>query len=157
MDTLVANLQRDYPQLSLRTESSFYWSATTEQIFYDVRDQTIFGKWSLLHEVGHALLSHNHFQLDLQLLQYELAAWEYAKTLGQRYELAAQEDYIQDCLDSYRDWLHKRATCPTCGTTSIQSDVSPQKYYCFNCHRQWQVGSSRLCRIYRRRISPIKT
>jgi hypothetical protein len=78
----------------------------------------------------------------------EVAAWEYAKELAKRYGVSIDEDHVQDCLDSYRDWLYKRSICPACGTKSIQQDQELQ-YQCFNCRSMWGVAASRFCRPYR--------
>lgn len=58
------------------------------------------------------------------------------------------EDHIQDCLDSYRDWLHKRSLCPDCRLSSIQ--INERTYACIFCHKQWHVTAERFCRPYRR-------
>lgn len=64
--------------------------------------------------------------------------------------LPISEDHIQDCLDSYRDWLHKRSLCPDCRLSSIQTDA--HTYTCVFCHKKWRVTAERFCRPYRRKL-----
>ncbi|MBP9853080.1 hypothetical protein KBC77_03790 [Candidatus Saccharibacteria bacterium] len=105
--------------------------------------------WTLLHETAHALLQHESFTSDIELLQMEVAAWHHARVLAGRFKITIDPDYIEDCLDSYRDWLHARATCPTCFERSLQTDT--HTYTCHNCSAKWHVTKSRLCRTYRRK------
>jgi len=147
MENLLEELQREYPALKFTKSRSFYWSPKTQEVFYAInRSDT--GLWAVLHETAHALLGHTRYSLDLELLQMEVAAWEYAKELAEKYKVAIDEDHVQDCLDSYRDWLYRRSICPSCGNKSIQHDHEP-RYQCFNCHTTWNVASSRFCRPYR--------
>lgn len=152
MENLLKKLQRDYPDISFKVANEFRWSPQNNQVSYDKagilkRDAA----WSLLHEVGHATLKHNTYQSDIELLQIEIAAWEQAKLIGKNYGYEIDLDHIEDCLDSYRDWLHKRSACPTCNNRSLQKDTG--HYHCFNCGATWTVSQSRLCRPYRRLAS----
>lgn len=104
--------------------------------------------WSLLHETGHALLDHTSYKADFELLRLEVEAWERAKLLAADLDVAIDEDHIQDCLDTYRDWLFKRSICPQCNTKCLQQGDFVH-YRCFNCHTVWRVSSSRFCRAYR--------
>jgi ribosomal protein S27AE len=147
MEKLIEQLLQDHPGLRFAEGRSFYWSPATQQVFYTMnRSQS--GLWAILHETAHALLEHTKYTLDFELLQMEVAAWEHAKKLAEKYELVIDEEHIQDCLDSYRDWLYKRSICPSCGNKSIQHDRE-LRYQCFNCHSTWNVASSRFCRPYR--------
>jgi hypothetical protein len=56
------------------------------------------------------------------------------------------EEHIQNCLDTYRDWLHKRSTCPRCDSHGLQTS---EQYKCYNCRAVWRVGNERFCRAYR--------
>jgi ribosomal protein S27AE len=146
MNPLLRKLTAAYPQLDFCLGERFYWSPKTKQIFYQDKSEEAY-HWKLLHEVGHALLGHSTYNSDIELLQLEVAAWEKAKQLTPEFATAINPDYIQDCLDTYRDWLHKRSTCPTCGTRSLQENS--ERYHCFNCQASWQVSPSRFCRTYR--------
>lgn len=104
-------------------------------------------EWALLHEVSHALLGHQTYHTDVELLQLEVAAWARAEQLAADFDIHIEADHIQDCLDTYRDWLHGRSICPTCTTRSLQQ--SDHHYRCHNCHTSWRVSASRFCRPYR--------
>ena len=113
------------------------------------------GVWALLHEIAHAQLEHKKYGTDFSLLKLETQAWSLAKQISIRYNVTIDEDYVQDCLDTYRDWLHKRAKCPTCGVVSLQrKDLI---YQCFNCSTNWQVPRSPLCQVSRRIVKTPKT
>jgi hypothetical protein len=148
MDTLLKKLQRDYPDLLFTAGKEFCWSPKTREIIY--RQESSVGRkqaWSLLHEVGHALLDHTTYHSDLELLQLETAAWQKASEVGKKYGYEVDEQHVQDCLDTYRDWLHQRSACPTCNNRSLQQE--DKQYQCFNCGTKWSVSQSRFCRPYR--------
>lgn len=148
MEVLLGRIAQDYPDLKFIESAHFSWHAGKKHVSYRrVGKNTERNMWALLHELGHALLDHADYRYDIELLQMEVAAWEKARELAEHYRLQIDEDYIQDCLDSYRDWLHLRATCPVCYSRSLQA--SPSHYSCCNCQTAWQVSRSRLCRPYR--------
>lgn len=149
MDTLVDTLRSDFPALTFQIGQRFLWSSKQQIITYkEGLDRSKTQVWSLLHEVGHGLLKHRDFGSDFELLQLEVAAWQKAKQLAKRYGYQIDEGHIEDCLDSYRDWLYARSTCPSCTSCSLQIDQ--RRYQCFNCNTVWRVSASRLCRPYRR-------
>lgn len=149
MRELLKNLRAAYPKLTFTAGEQFCWSPETHEIFYKRGARGEQARWSLLHETGHALLHHTTYQADVELLQLEIAAWQRAQQLAEALDTSISPDHIEDCLDTYRDWLHKRSICPTCDTKSLQQgDMS--HYRCFNCHTTWRVTSSRFCRAYRR-------
>ncbi len=150
MHQLLEKLAASYPELSFVAASSFYWCPETKEVYYDAfKEYQETSDWSLLHETSHALLGHTSYKADLELLQLEVSAWNHARTLAKQYGVAIDQDYIQDCLDTYRDWLYRRSLCPGCGAQCIQLDQSSY-YRCFNCHTRWHVSPSRFCRPYRR-------
>ncbi|HVX47796.1 MAG TPA: hypothetical protein VHA05_00345 [Candidatus Saccharimonadales bacterium] len=152
MDKLIASLESKFPDLAFTAGRQFSWSPETGEIFYRTGPENQKSLWSLLHETGHALLQHQSYQNDFELLQMELAAWQRAKQLGQEYGIVIDEDHIQDCLETYREWLYKRSICPNCGTKCLQQDGSA-RYGCHNCGTSWQVSNDRFARTYRRRAS----
>lgn len=147
MEQLLISLSRDFPHLAFVQSTTFSWSSKAQEVFYSIDASDTTAVWSLLHETGHALLQHSTYHLDFELLQIELEAWQKAKELAEKYGCKIDDDHMEDCLDSYRDWLHKRSVCPSCGTQSVQQN--PSEYRCFNCSGTWQVASSRFCRPYR--------
>lgn len=150
MDKLITELKSKFPSLSFTPGKQFCWSPETGEIFYKAGAKGQQATWSLLHETGHALLEHASYQADLELLRLEVAAWERARLLAQDLSLKIDEDHIQDCLDTYRNWLYKRSICPACTTKCLQQGDFVH-YRCFNCHTVWRVTDSRFCRAYRRR------
>lgn len=148
---LVDILQADYATVSFVDTGQFAWHAGNRHVSYKDTGADPRGCWALLHELGHALLEHTDYATDIELLQIEVAAWEQAHVLAKSYGIEIDEEYVQDALDSYRDWLHLRSTCPTCHVRSLQQTA--KTYACHNCGTQWHVTRSRLCRSYRRKRS----
>lgn len=149
MENLLQNLKSLLPDVTFEAGDNFFWSPEHSRITYkrdlSANDQYT---WSLLHEASHALLGHQVYKTDFELLLLEVAAWRKAKKLAEQFTINIDEDHIQDCLDTYRDWLHQRATCPRCSTVSLQAAV--KEYQCHNCGAFWRVSTSRFCRPYRR-------
>lgn len=148
MEKLIAKLRADFPALRFTPGQQFCWSPETSEIFYNAAADSQKSLWSLLHETGHALLEHQTYKADFELLRLEVAAWERARELASEVGITIDEDHIEDCLDTYRDWLYKRSICPSCTTKCLQQDDYTH-YRCFNCHTTWRVSSSRFCRAYR--------
>ena len=150
MRALVKKLEAAFPHLKFVAGESFYWAPETGEVYYDeAKAGKQSSKWSLLHEAAHGLLGHTTYKSDLELLQLEVAAWTHAGHLAQEFGIEVDDDYVQDCLDTYRDWLYRRSLCPGCGSQCLQNDAS-NFYKCFNCHATWHVSPSRFCRSYRR-------
>ncbi len=148
MQPLIETLQAQFPKLRFRAGSQFSWSPETDEVIYKDPARGRRATWSLLHETGHALLEHTTYKADFELLRLEIAAWEKARELATSLELTIDEDHIQDCLDTYRDWLYKRSICPTCSTKALQQGDFVH-YRCHNCHTTWRVTASRFARAYR--------
>lgn len=148
MEQLVKSLCASYPAIRFTSSSTFSWSPETQEVFYKAASSKDEHAWALLHETGHALLAHSSYEADIELLKLEVAAWEKAKELAKKFGLTIDENHMQDCLDTYRDWLYARSVCPTCSTKCLQQSNMVQ-YRCFNCHTTWRVSPSRFCRAYR--------
>jgi hypothetical protein len=154
MEKLIKKIKRDHPGLVFNNSGrSHCWSPDKGQIVYpgEEHDHSIEG---LLHELGHARLAHQGYISDLELLQKEVEAWQEAVCLAGLYGVDIDEEHMQDCLDTYRDWVHKRSICPSCQSTGLQQNEST--YVCLNCGHDWHVTSSRFCRPYRRSASKQK-
>jgi hypothetical protein len=152
---IIAVLETIVPTATFIAKDTFYWSPKHQIIAYNpsVLD-TEQGQWSLLHEAAHAKLGHMSYMTDFELLSLEVAAWKEAKVIGLRLDQLIDGDHIQDCLDTYRDWLHRRSTCPTCGSVGLQHSSSA--YRCHNCNTVWDVTNARFCRPYRRKVTATK-
>ena len=148
LNKLTNYLKANNYQLNFTPGKQFYWSPETKEIFYDQNYQDQKSDWSLLHETGHALLNHTIYKNDFHLLSLEVTAWEKAKDIAHDLKIIIDQNHIEDCLDTYRDWLAKRSTCPVCNIKSLQQ-TDFINYRCFNCHSIWKVTPSRFCRPYR--------
>ena len=148
MQKLLESLQLALPEQQFTAGKKFYWSPESGEVFYNVDGAGERDAWALLHETGHALLEHESYKTDIELLKMEIAAWEKAHELGTQFGIKIDENHVQDCLDTYRDWLHARALCPSCTTRCLQH-TSGHEYRCHNCHTSWKVTPSRFCRPYR--------
>lgn len=152
---VLAALRAQFPTVQFHAGTVFRWSPQAEQVEYvEKLLDTDRGRWALLHETSHAILCHTNYLSDFELLTMEVAAWEKAKTLATSLNMRIHESHIQDCLDTYRDWLHRRSTCPTCGSVSLQQNT--KTYHCHNCLATWHVTAERFCRPYRRIAISIK-
>lgn len=147
METLLKKISADFPKLKFIEGSRFKWSPDDQTITYVTDGTSKKAAWALFHELAHADLNHKTYAMDVELLLMEVAAWDKAKALASIYGHSIDEEHIQDCLDTYRDWLDQRSTCPACANNSLQQ--TPNEYGCFNCQAVWQVSSSRFCRPYR--------
>jgi hypothetical protein len=150
---LLLKLRADYPNIVFTEGDSFFWSPLTNTVTYSSHTSTQpkIAEWALLHEVSHAILRHDHYHSDFELVKLEVEAWTYAKKLAKSYNIFIDYEHIENCLDTYRDWLHKRSMCPSCKTISTQ--LSSNVYQCINCMMKWSVTNSRFCRPYRRSFS----
>lgn len=149
---LISQLALDYPEVSFANGAKDCWSPSAKLVVINEVEQLPNRAWSLLHELSHALLDHQSFKSDFELLKLEVQAWQKAKGIALAHGFDISEDHIQDCLDSYRDWLHKRSTCPDCQLRAAQN--GPSTYRCYNCGKLWKVSDSRLKRPYRISVKP---
>lgn len=139
----------DFPEITFLAGNDFHWSASENAIYHP----KIFDHDSLcqlLHEIGHAKLDHSNYQTDAELIDMERQAWDYAVDhLTERYglKLSVNDDIVQDSLDTYRDWLSARSTCPKCQAIGLGIDT--KNYKCLNCHQQWRVNEARICGLKR--------
>ena len=124
----------------------FSWDHTACAITYDPSEPEAAAY--LLHEAAHALLGHNTYRRDIELLDMERAAWQMAIEIAPTYDVAIDPDLTEDALDTYRDWLHARSLCPRCGATGIQTHHAAA-YQCLACHHTWKVNEARSCALRR--------
>jgi len=151
INSLVNKLEQDYPDLHFETELEFRWSPEKQTIFYDPSTSDTA---ALLHEVAHALLNHTGYTKDIHLIELERDAWEYAQNhLAPTYGISIDDPIIQNHLDTYRNWLHSRSTCPNCGSTGVQSK---QGYKCLACETLWKVNDARSCALRRYPVTKIR-
>lgn len=150
-NSLLKALRRDFPQFTFAETSTFQWSFATNTLSVDTTSSE-FAAFAL-HELGHALLDHQSYSRDIDLLKIERDAWNYAATrLALRYDVTIDEHTIQDNLDTYRDWLYARSLCPQCRMTGLQS--TPDAYTCFACGCKWKTNEARSCALRRYALTP---
>mgnify|MGYP004417316260 CR=1 FL=1 len=151
VSSLITQLTIDYPSISFQPAKEFRWSAEQQIIFID--PMVLHAEAFCLHELSHAILKHYRYNKDIDLVKLERDAWDYAqKTLSGKYNVTIPETVIQDNLDTYRDWLHARSSCPTCGASGVQSNRSD--YHCIACGQNWQVNEARICALRRYKKMP---
>lgn len=131
--------------LTLKKGELFSWNHTACAITYNPGAEN--AEAYLLHEFSHALLGHKEYAKDIELLKMERAAWDKAIEIAGTFNVNIDEDLIESALDTYRDWLHSRSTCPSCGATSIETDK--QQYECIACHTTWYANEARDCSLRR--------
>lgn len=128
MDTLLNQIKKDYPNLKFKTGKKFAFRPPNTVVIGKKEPNE---KLLLLHELGHATLGHKDYQTHIDRLKMESAAWEKAKELAPKYNIKYNEELAQNELDTYRDWLHQKSSCPICGLTRFQTPDS--KYHCPRC------------------------
>lgn len=147
-EDFITKLRADFPQFKFTPGQQDHWSPGRRTIFYNPHRSAEDTRCSLLHELAHGLLGHTDYGSDFELLKLEAEAWAKAAEIGLGYGVKISDDHIQNCLDTYRDWLHRRSTCPTCGMHVMQT--SNRAYKCFNCQTEWSVTNDRFARPYRK-------
>lgn len=153
-EKLLEQLIYDYPQLKFRAGRRFCWRSPRTVEFEQFCDslpnseklggnsehkkdsggpeiEQNYYNLQLLHEVGHGLLGHRDFKTDVERVKMECAAWEKARELAEKYGVEYDEGFVEDELDTYRDWLHQRSKCPKCGLTRYQDRSGC--YHCPQC------------------------
>lgn len=144
----IADIKHDFPDINLEQGDDFSWSPSRQTITHpELHSAQDFCQ--LLHEIGHAKLKHTKYSRDIELIDMERSAWEYAAKLAPRYNISLNmtDDIVQDTLDTYREWLHVRSVCPECGAVGLQS--STDRYSCIHCQSQWRVNEARTCQLRR--------
>ena len=147
--TLLEAIKDRFPTITFKTGEQFEWHPHEGVIIYD-HDDPLFGA-RLLHEVGHAKLKHDSYDRDVDLISMERDAWQVARVeLAPLFYINISGDVIHHDMDTYRDWLHERSTCPHCGSNGIQ--IKKRDYKCVTCLKSWRVNEARSCQLRRYRI-----
>ena len=141
-------LQSDFAEISFVRDKANLWSPQTREIYY----RQPLSKYSILHELGHALQGHTDYTLDIQLLKMEADAWRKAQQLATNYGLKIPAKYINDCMNTYKDWMLSRAKCPDCDLVGLQA-ANTLTYNCCNCSLSWSVPLETKCLVRRIRES----
>lgn len=139
---LLPKLSSAYPEIEFQAGNVSAWNPEQRTVYYAPDDG-----WQVLHELGHALLDHRNYTRDIELIGLERDAWQRARTVANQLDLTIPDEAIQTHLDTYRDWLHARSTCPDCQQTGLQTD--PKRYSCPHCQTTWRVNDARTCGLRR--------
>lgn len=149
---MLEQLKNSYPEINFLPGTTYSWNHATKTITYSKKGLGHKHYHSIVHELSHAILGHAHFKNDIDLLKMERDAWSLTKKLLRDFALKIDSEHIEDCLDTYRDWIYKRAKCPNCAHVGFQS--SKNAYSCVSCVLSWRLPESRLCMV-KRVLDPI--
>lgn len=143
--SILKQLKSSYPQFTFERGDKFQWSYAEKTIYYDslANNQAIL----LLHELSHALLGHSSYNRDIQLISMERQAWDHTTKLAPLYGVLIDDEIVQLNLDSYRNWLHTRSSCPKCSANGLQTDE--YIYKCPACNHMWRVNEAKTCALRR--------
>ncbi len=129
----------------------FSWQPKVKTITYNPNTASV--NELLLHECGHATLGHNDQPHGINLIDRERDAWDEAKRIATYTDTTIQDETVDEALDSYRDWLHARSLCPSCGATGVQNSQKPE-FSCLACGHIWRVNDGRMCALRRYPMEP---
>ena len=123
MRNLISKLTKAHPDLEIKAGDRFQFTPPAT-LFYaeqaDYSDEE--AKLLLLHELGHYLLGENDYRSDIELIEIEAKAWAEAKKLCAKYDVEYNEDFAEDRLDSYRNYLHETSLCKISQLSGYQDD-----------------------------------
>ena len=135
----IEDLRQEFGQFNFIPSNRFKWRYP-KSIYFEEKSAIPFEFFALqtLHELGHALSNHKDYKTDVRRLKMESEAWERARELikthenwTKTYDITYNEDFAEEQLDSYRDWLHQRSKCKICGLTRFQKKSG--KWLCPKC------------------------
>lgn len=148
--SLIDRLSERYPAFRFTAGDRFEWQPETSAILFDIDDPLFEAR--LLHELGHATLGHKTYDRDIDLIAMERDAWQVARMeLGPEFSVVIDGDTIHHDMDTYRDWLHARSTCPHCESTGIQ--IRKAEYQCVTCRKHWRVNEAKHCQLRRYKLT----
>ena len=142
--SLIKQLKSSYPQFKFEESDGYSWSPSQNTIFYVANK---LDPAFIVHELAHALLGHTSYNQDIELIPMERDAWGEATKLGLELGIKIPNETIESNLDSYRDWMHARSTCPDCEATGLQ--IKKHAYKCPACMKTWRVNDARVCGLKR--------
>lgn len=148
LTSLVAKLKTDYPDLLFVHSDKFLWSPADQSVHYYETVEAADAQ--LLHELSHGILRHSNYERDIELVIMEREAWAMAKEIAKKYAVQIDESLIEDHLDTYREWMHSRSLCPSCGATGVET--RKHLYHCVACRSDWKVNEARICGLKRYKV-----
>ena len=131
MDAIfLAKVRGNFPEVRFKAGNKFSFRPP-KTVFFDKNCDENFSSLLLLHELGHFLCGKFEFKTEIERLKIEVLAWEKAKKLAPLYGILIDEELIENELNSYRNWLHQKSRCPSCGLTRFQT--LDGVFYCPKC------------------------
>lgn len=127
---LITNIQDKYPELEFLAGDRFKFTPPNKIFYCDDQPPLL-----LLHELGHYTSKHYDYSGDIELVHIEALAWQEAKQHCASFGVEWDEDFAQDCLDSYRNWLYANSLCPICNLSGYQDNFGI--YHCPLCNKTW--------------------
>ncbi len=126
-------LQENYPNFVFKPGHKFLFRPKKTIYYIEANDNF---RLLLLHELAHALLEHFSFDRSLERLEIERDAWEKTQKLCVIYNIPFDEKLAESELNTYRDWVHQKTLCKTCGLTCLE--VSSESLYCPFCQKTYK-------------------
>ena len=127
--SLIAKIRADYPELNVTSGDRFKFTPPATLFYTDGHPL------ELLHELGHYLIGEQDYTSDIELIEIESRAWAKAHKLCGHYGVKWDEDFAENHLDSYRDWLHATSLCRSCNLAGYQDSTG--LYHCPLCGATW--------------------
>jgi len=81
----------------------------------------------------------------------ECEAWNKVIELAKNYTISISQEDVQSDLDTYREWLYKRSSCPKCQANGVQN--GDKIYQCLACNHKWRVNEARICALRRYKMN----
>ncbi len=138
-----------YPDVKFISGKIFSYNPEKRSINYPAKVNNVKKSiYALLHEVGHYACNHVSYDHDLDLLEKELEAWRKARQIASELDINISDKYVDNCLNSYRDWLHQRSQCQLCSNPAAIKSYSDNKFlkHCLICNQSELVEIYSLCK-----------
>ena len=126
-------LKSTYPNFSFKPGPKFLFRPKKTIHYVESNDNF---RLLLLHELSHALLGHFSYSKSLERLQIERDAWAKTRELCEQFSVNFDEDVAESELNTYRDWLHQKTLCKTCGLSCLE--VNSESLYCPFCQKYYK-------------------
>lgn len=140
-----------YNQFGFEPADYHVWLPLDKIVLYNPENlDTNLGRFGLLHEISHGLLGHRFYTFDTELLSMEQEAWQHALLLAPEHDVEPDYDHIDNCLDSYQNWLEQRANCPNCSAFGLQQ--ARNRFTCIECNAHWKTNDRKSARVQRHRL-----
>lgn len=147
LSSIPNTLREDFPQFTFIEGVVSHWSPVKQTVFHqpiNSHEDT----YSLFHELGHAVCGHTDFEQDISLVRMEREAWEAGQKIAKKYGFTISTEYVENALDSYRDWMYARSRCPACNNPGVQKKATGF-YTCLLCGTPWRANDARQCGLKR--------